>query len=365
MLKRILINTRKHLARSGWIGFASVFVMTLAFLVASTFGILAFFANLQIQFIEQKSNMLVFFNVGMDQEIIDRLKSKWGADERISEINYLSEEEAFEFYSQYTARAVPEQFQVLSRLENKKLPSSLEIKLKSLDDIDSLEALFQADIDVENESLVLVDIETQEQSESATETSETDEPEGTILPDSLPEATTFNESIEQVRYKYSDEVNEPPINLVVDSENLNIQKDFFFKARVVGLVSISVLLLFVTIFIFMTVEFRLYNQKEEIGVMQLVGGSLFFIRSPYILEGGIYGLLGSLISSGIIGGLLSLIFVFKIDEQTYNYLIDDIAVLPWPYITSLGWALIVGALACAGFLLGAVSSYLSIRRYIR
>ncbi len=357
MFGRILSNTKKHIRRSGWIGIASVFVMTLAFLVASIFGGLAYVANLYIDFIEGKSNMLVFFEVGVDQQIVRNLQAKWQNVPGIKSISYLSEEEAYEFYSEYTARVVPEQFQILSRFSEKKLPSSLEIQLRSLDDIDSVQNVLSTEIDAENAKLITYNLnETQPDSESDNESAEESEGE---------ESVVISESSLKVTYLYSEDPEKPPINLVVDNENLQTLKSVFFALRLAGLVTLALLFLFVSIFIFMTVEFRLYNQKEEIGVMQLVGGSLVFIRAPYILEGGFYGAVGALMSTALLGSVLASVFVFNKDWAITRFLYDNFGQLNWPDLGVLGLVIVIALLTIIGFILGALSSYLSIRRYIR
>ncbi len=365
MFGRILTNTRKHIFRSGWVGWASVFVMTLAFLVASIFGGLALVANLYVNYIESKSNMLVFFDVGMDPDIIESLQDKWQEEEAISEIVFMSEEEAFNFYSSYTSRVVPEQYQVLTRFEEKKLPSSLEIKIRSLNDLDEVQRTLQKDIAEENQKLIILELDGEETSIEQVDQGTEEE---LVQGDGEQQESEIKEKeplAEGTRYKYSDEVNEPPINLIVDNENLEVLKEVFFNVRIAGLAALSLLFVFVSIFIFMTVEFRLYNQKDEIGVMQLVGGSLLFIRAPYILEGGFYGLLGAILSSGVIAGILGTIFIINEDSTLTRYLYDTFGQLPWPEIQTLDWLIITSALGLIGFLLGAISSYFSIRRYIR
>src|SRR5690606_26409740 len=133
-------------------------------------------------------------------------------------------------------------------------------------------------------------------------------------------------------------------NLVVDNENLQTLKSVFFALRLAGLVTLALLFMFVSIFIFMTVEFRLYNQKEEIGVMQLVGGSLLFIRAPYILEGGFYGAVGALLSTGLLGGVLASVFVFNKDWAITRFLHDNFGQLNWPDLGILGIIIIIGLL---------------------
>ena len=77
MANRTLVNATKQIARSGWIAWSSVAVMALAFFVGSVFAGIAIVAHLNIQSIETRDNMIVFFEEGSDQALIDRLRAKW------------------------------------------------------------------------------------------------------------------------------------------------------------------------------------------------------------------------------------------------------------------------------------------------
>jgi cell division transport system permease protein len=334
MLFRILENTRKQISRSGWAGWGSISVMTMAFLVAMVFGLLAFVSNLYIRFIEQKSNILVFFEEGMDLTVVNNLKEKWDGYENIKRIEYTTEEEAYKIYSDYASKAEPAVYAVLRTRESKTLPSSLDIQLFTLEKLDETKRLIQKDIEAELEKLKIVNLN------------------GDTNPG-------------EIYYQYTDEPNDPPIKLVVDDENLDQLREVFFAVRIAGVAIISLLFLVIFFFTFMTVEFRLSRQMEEIGVMQLVGGSLFFIRSPYILEGGFYGALGAMISSLILGSVFTFIFVVKQGSTLTVFLYKIIGKLDWPNLSVIDYGAIILILAGIGFLLGAISSYLSIRRYIR
>lgn len=364
MFNRIIANTSKQISRSGWAGWGSISVMTLAFLVASIFGGLAYVSNLYIQFIERKSNLLVFFEVGMDQEIINSLQSKWQENPKIKSINYTNELEAYNLYSDYTSRVQPEIYAVLKTKEEKKLPSSLDIQVWTLDDIDEVREFINKDIEAELKNLEIINIEeevVQENMEGETG-KETDS-------DAASERETADEEIliqeDKPRYKYAKDADDVPIILKIDDENLEQLRQVFFAIRITGVIIISLLFAVIFFFTFMTVEFRLSNQMEEIGVMQLVGGSLFFIRAPYILEGGFYGFIGSLLSSFILGSVLTSVFVINDDSAIAIFAYKNFSKLQWPGMDVLEIGLLFLALAMCGFMLGALSSYLSIRRYIR
>ncbi len=341
MWGRIIRNTIKQIERSGWTGWGSISVMTLTFVVALLFTGIAFFANLWIQYIESRSNLLVFFEVGMDKEIIDRLKDKWQQDSRIKNINFTSEEEAFAMFSDYSEKTQPIIYLTLQNNEvtGKKLPSSLDIQIYSLDDLADLVSMINNDIYVENEKLRIIDTSKNKESKE-----------------------TINEI---PKYKYSTKEGEPPIQLKVDSESLDKLREVMLTLRIAGLAIIGLLLIVILFFTIMTVEFRLYNQMEEIGVMQLVGGSLFFIRAPYIFEGGFYGLFGALNSILMLGSVLYFIFVYPSGLAITQFFYENFALLPWPSIDFSGWLIIILIILALGFIIGSFSSWFAIRKYIR
>ena len=76
--------------------------------------------------------------------------------------------------------------------------------------------------------------------------------------------------------------------------------DSFIKIRniitVVSLVLI-VVLVFVSFFIMSnTIKLATYSRREEIGIMKMVGASNSFIRTPFVIEGLVLGVLGSLLA---------------------------------------------------------------------
>jgi len=338
MFGRIFANSAKQISRSGWSAWASISVMTLAFLVATIFGGLAYVSNVYIQYIESKSNVLVFFEEGMDKEVIDSLQSKWANNSKVKDITYTTEEDAYNLYADYTAVVQKEVYTVLKTKESKTLPSSLDIQIYSLSDLAALKSDLEADIESANKDLQIVN--TSQVSDN---------------PASYP----------QVTYMYSKDPTQKPIVLKVDDQSLDQLRQVLYFLRVVGIAVLAILFIGIFFFTFLAIEFRLQSQTEEIGVMQLVGGSLFFIRSPYILEGGFYGLVGAGISSLLIGGFLFAVFVLNKSSTVSVFLYKMFNQLPWPNVTELGLLGIVVGLSLVGFLIGALSSYLSIRRYIR
>lgn len=313
---RILINTGKQIKRSGWVAWSSVMVMALAFFVASIFGGLAYLSNLYIQFIETRDNVLVFFEVGTDPAVVERLKDKWENLPQVKEIGFTSEEDAYRIYLEETEISKPIEHQLLKDYEIKKLPSSLDIQLYSLDDINAVRNVLLDDIDAE---------------------------------------------LAHIQY----DPNEPPITLRIDDETLDELREVFSAFRVGGAIILTLLFVIIFFFTLMTVEYRTYNRMEEIGVMQLVGGSLWYIRAPYIMEGGAYGFFGALISTLILGGVYFFIFIANPGSALAVFIRERLSVLPLPHMTAALLVVLIATKLTVGFLVGSLSSYLAIRRYIK
>ena len=74
-----------------------------------------------------------------------------------------------------------------------------------------------------------------------------------------------------------------------------------YVIRISSVVIISILL-FISIFIISnTIKLTVFARRREIGIMKYVGATDWFVRGPFIIEGILLGIPGSLISSGILG----------------------------------------------------------------
>jgi cell division transport system permease protein len=124
-----------------------------------------------------------------------------------------------------------------------------------------------------------------------------------------------------------------------------------------GFLVLGGFLLFATLFIVAnTIKLTLYARKDELEVMTLVGGTPWFIKAPFLLEGAIQGLCGG----GLAIGGAALIFHGFLQRGLSTLLlaagIDGIS-----FLHPLQQVLLVGL----GVLLGVCGSLLSLRRLVR
>ena len=117
-------------------------------------------------------------------------------------------------------------------------------------------------------------------------------------------------------------------------------------------------LVFVSFFLIInTIKLTIYSRKREIGIMRLVGASNFTIKTPFIIEGMVLGLVGSIIPIIIICyGYTALYQHF--DGYLYSKLIQLVKPEPFIFYASLVVMLI-------GILVGMFGSSMAVRKYLK
>jgi len=116
-------------------------------------------------------------------------------------------------------------------------------------------------------------------------------------------------------------------------------------------VSISMLI------IFNTIRMAIFNRKEEIQMMKLIGAESSFIRGPFLVEAIVYGFFGALIASGL-GYSLLMVVAPSIEEAA-------IAVGPTIQFLTIYAGVIVLVMVVVGAIIGVISSLLATRRYLK
>lgn len=117
--------------------------------------------------------------------------------------------------------------------------------------------------------------------------------------------------------------------------------------QIVFLALAGVLLLSATVLILNTIRMAIFSRRREVSVMKLVGATNWFIRIPYITEGFIQGLLGSVVAILAVTALHTWYPLHNEFQLDTNALIGTNAVV-----------LIVGVV------IGSVGSAIAIRRFL-
>ena len=104
-----------------------------------------------------------------------------------------------------------------------------------------------------------------------------------------------------------------------------------------------------------TIRLSIFSRRREIEVMKLVGASNWFVRGPFILEGLICGLAGSIIA-------VILLLVAK--EAALPSILGRIE-SPGDGVSALSFPLIALILVAVSLAVGAVGSGLTLRRFLQ
>ncbi len=126
--------------------------------------------------------------------------------------------------------------------------------------------------------------------------------------------------------------------------------------HIASLAVIVVLLIVSLLIISNTVKLAMYDRRDEIAIMKMVGATNGFIRLPFVVEGFALGMLGAILA-------------FLLEWLMYDSLVmriqtlDTLKLFSFVPFTDLLWPMI-GTFTAAGLFVGVVGSWTSIRKFM-
>ena len=144
-----------------------------------------------------------------------------------------------------------------------------------------------------------------------------------------------------------------PTNYQGDFVNRMLELSQWLNLAGIGLM---VILVVVSVVIVMnTIRTAVYHRRKEIEVMKLVGATEWFVRGPFVIEG---------VMTGLIAAAIALSLLVIAYQPAVDRFHADLVFIPLSYdpmfVSSLARDLLVG-----GALLGALGSYIGVRRFVR
>ncbi|MBI2041792.1 MAG: FtsX-like permease family protein [Candidatus Nealsonbacteria bacterium] len=299
----ILLN---RIIKSGWAGFrrnsglplAAIFIMVLVISMATSLLLFQKTSQFLTQTIQEKLDMYVYFNDELSSDEIMNIQNELSKVSGIKNVEYVSKNDAL-------ARFIA----------------------KHKDDASLMESLRELG---KNPLLSSMNIRAWEASQYAAISS--------FLANSQ-----FSNLISKIDYQQK----KPVI------ERLS---SFSFGINTAG-IAVNIILALAAVFVaFNTVRLAIYNSKEEIETMRLVGASDGFIIGPFLIQGVIVGFAASLATLLAFG--IGLFFL----SPGLKFLLPGFNIFSY----FIGNLLIIFAIQLAvGVGLGVISSWLAIRKYLR
>ncbi len=124
-----------------------------------------------------------------------------------------------------------------------------------------------------------------------------------------------------------------------------------------GLIMGAVFVIISSLIIFNTIRMAIFNRKEEIQMMKLIGADKSFIRGPFLVESAIYGIIAAFFASGL--GYWGLFSASKL-LASYQIIVQPTINL----VTVYSWAMVLGMIV-AGSIIGVTSSLLATHRFLK
>lgn len=108
--------------------------------------------------------------------------------------------------------------------------------------------------------------------------------------------------------------------------------------------------------IYNTIKITIATRKDEIWIMRNVGAKNGYIRAPFLVEGVIIGIFGSLLPIALI-----VYGYYELYKMTSGVLAGVVSLIPvWPFLLYVGLALLI-----IGVFVGFMGSYISVCKYLR
>ncbi len=254
-----------YIRRSPFQAFAATFVLTLTFFVATLVATLVYSSSKLITYFETRPQVIAFLKDDTSQTDIADLQHKLEADSRVKEVKYVSKEEALSIYKNATSDNP-----LLGELVSPSIfPASLEFSVKDL-------SFAQAIIDqVKSEKIV----------------------DSVGFTAAIGGESSLKDVVSRLR----------TITMYVRIGGISF-------VGILGAASFVVLLIIISM--------RMAVRKEEVEILDLIGATPAFIRSPIIVEALFYSLFGA-----FLGWLISFIVILYSAPSAVTYF-GEIPVLP-------------------------------------
>ncbi len=251
----------------------------------------------------EKVDVTVYFTPAASLDQITGIQNSLKALPEVASIKYVSREEAL---AEFTERHKNDQLtlQALEELADNPLGAALEIRAKQTSQYESI---------------------------------------ATYLQDQASAQTGSSAFIDKVNYFQNKAAIDRLTNIIQTSQRLGI-------AITIVLAVSSVLIAFNTI------RLAIYTARDEIGVMNLVGAGHWYVRGPFMVAGILYGIVSAIIVLLVLYPIT--IWLGPGSEKflgSFNVFTYYTEAFPLMFLALMG----------AGIGIGALSSYLAVRRYLR
>jgi cell division transport system permease protein len=305
-IKRIFRAGLTAFWRNGFVSLSSLVVMFIALFIITSLIFMSAILNFSLQEIKNKVDVNVYFNTDVNEADILSLKKSVEALPEVASVDYISRDQVLtNFQENWKDNGL--MLQALNELGDNPFGAILGIKAKDPSQYESIASFF---------GLKGVD------------------------------CTAFESKfpiVEKVNYCQ----NKVVIDNLIKITNVTNAVGFW----------LAIIFLFIAIVIaFNTIRLAIFISKDEISVMRLVGASGRYVKGPFIVSGILYGIVSATLVMLVFFGL-----TYWLGNLSKNFFVGlDLFDF---YMKNFGQIFLI--VFGSGIALGAVSSYLAVRKYLK
>jgi cell division transport system permease protein len=292
-----------NFTRNAWLSIAATAVMTITLFVIFTSVASREVLVDTVDVLRDRVDMSVYVQNEIEDDAVAEIQQGLQNLETVTSVVYISPEDAREQFIQQNADS-PDTLEAVTEATNR-FPGTFSVRLVDINDIDELREFVETDPVV------------QENTDPARQPSFAGERRESIA--TIGRAATF--------------------------------------AQQVGIGTSAVFVIISMLIIFNTIRMAIFNRREEIQMMKLIGAEKSFIRGPFLVEAIVYGFFAALFASGL-GYLVLYLSAPALSSYQINVQPTLDTVTFYAGFVLLGM-IIVGAI------IGIISSLLATRRYLR
>ncbi|OGG69068.1 hypothetical protein A3C20_04960 [Candidatus Kaiserbacteria bacterium RIFCSPHIGHO2_02_FULL_55_25] len=301
--KRVARYGLAGFVRNGFISLAAIVIMTITLFVLAALLVSSAALTTTLKSLTDKVDVSVYFTTDATEAQMLDVQNSLKALPEVAAITFVSREQAL---SDFRARHKNDQLtiQALDELGGNPLGASLEVRAKETSQYESI---------------------------------------AKYLDTMQAAATGSGAVIDKVNF-YQNKTAIDRLTTIIDTS----KRLGYIVALVLGLASLLIT--------FNTIRLAIYTSRDEIGVMNLVGASHWYVRGPFMIAGVLYGIVSATAVLLVLYPLAA-----WLGPASQNFL-GTFNV--FTYYTG-NFAYMFFVLMLSGIALGALSSYLAVRRYLR
>lgn len=293
-----------NFTRNAWLTTAATAVMTITLLIVFTTVVARTMLNDTVSQLRENINLSIFLKNDVEDRDVKTLKNKLESVENVKRVTFVSSEQGRETYIDQNLDA--NDIEGLKTLAESEVtfPAKFDINVEDPDKLQDIEAL--------------------------------------ITKDELFKETLF-EGARQL-----------------DGDKRSAIKTISTWAETAERAGLVATLIFVAIsmlIVFNTIRMAIFNRRDEIEMMKLIGADKGFIRGPFVVEAVMYGFFAAVLATAL--GYFGLI-TFHDRIASYGIAVNDIVSKLVVYAP-----LVLLAMILLGALIGNISSRLAVRRYLK